>query len=170
MDGRFFLVESDSPLMTVIGKHEQKWKAFSAAVEEFRIRHGADGAFTYGRHGFAGLQFKGDAPEGWRKRQDGMAVPNTRCKAGRALKKEIDALPHGFDAWTFSDELGEGYTHWWDGKIYFSTVGQYGDKYVLRVPAPCQVKPDGCTELKTSEYWQIREAAGLSGPEEAEAA
>jgi hypothetical protein len=158
MDRTHFLIGESSPTMQVVLKHEGQFKVFAESIEAFRKKHGAESALAYGNRSFAGLRFSGQVPKGWRQRQDGAFVPDSRCKDGRGIKKEVDALPRGFDAWTFSSELGESYLHFTDGNVHFSTFAKYGDQYVLSVPAVCRAVPEGCTELKMTEYWQIREA------------
>ena len=169
MDGTYYTVSDGSPVMTVIREFEQKYREFRDAVEAMRVKHGAKEAFTYGRRGFAGLKFEGETPKGWRKRNDGICVPDSRCKAGKQIKKEVRNMPSGWDAWTFSSALGEGFIYFGDGAAWFSAAMKFGDKYVLRVPSASKVVPEGCTELKMSEYWALREAAGCGG-EESEAA
>jgi hypothetical protein len=159
MDRTHFLISEDSHTMQVVLKHQAKFKEFAEAIEAFRKKHGAELALAYGNRSFAGLQFSGEIPKGWRKRQDGTCVPDSRCREGREIKKEVIKLPSGFDPWTFSSELGESYLHFTDGHVYFSTFANCGGKYVLSVPAACRVEPEGCTELKMSEYWKIREEA-----------
>lgn len=160
MDRTYFLIGTDSSVMHVVQKHMKRHKEFQSAIEAFKVKHGADSLYTYGNTSIAGLRFDRELPKGWKRRQDGMCVPDARCKLGKEIKLEMKELPHGFDHWTFSSDLGESYLHFGGGQVHFSTLGQFGDKYVLGVPAACRVNPEGCTELKMSEYWQIREAAG----------
>lgn len=168
-DRAYFLVGADSPVMDVVRKHEGLYRHFQKSIAEFQAKHQAQGSFTYGQRSLAGLRFDNELPKGWKLRKDGCAVPDTRCNAGRELKKEFDAVPRGYDSWALSDDLGKEYSYWGDGKVYWSTVGKFGEQYVLSVPARCRVAPQGCTELKMSEYWKIREESG-AGPEEVEAA
>jgi len=158
MDTTYFLIAPESPVMLVVHEFEEKQRQFGEAIIGIRDKYGAKEVHAYGRRSFAGLKFDGNIPKGWRQRKDGISVPDTRTKAGKEVREEVNAIPRGFDPWSFSSALGEAFLHFGDGKVYFSTVGQFGDKYVLCVPAPCKVQPEGCTELKTSEYWQIREA------------
>lgn len=170
MDGVYYLIGSDSPVMQVVRKHLALLKEFRQAIEALRVKHGAAAVFTHGNRSFAGLKFAGEAPRGWRRREDDLCVPDARLKAGREAKQDVEALPRGYDEWNFAGDLGENYLFFGSGHVYFSTFGQYGDKFVLRVPAACQVKPEGCTDLKMSEYWKIREDAGVSAePEQAAA-
>jgi hypothetical protein len=160
MDGTYYIVGEESPAMAVIRQFEQKQREFNDAVEAFRVKYGATQAFTYGVRGFAGLKFSGEPPKGWRERKDGICTPDTRSKIGKLIKDEVRNLPPGFDAWTFSSSLGDGAIYFGEGKAYFSGVAKYGEQYVLRIPAASRFIPAGCTELKMSEYWKIREDAG----------
>lgn len=162
MDHRYFLICEDSPVMQVVRKHEEQYKVFCKALEDLRIKYNAKEVLTYGCRSFAGLKFAGEIPKGWRTCQDGRCVPDSRCKIGKEIKKETNALPRGYDEWDLSSDLGEGYLYFDAGHVYFSGAAKYGDKYILRVPASCCVMPEGCTKLKMSEYWQIREQSGAA--------
>lgn len=72
----------------------EKSQAVEGVWFDFAERHGATGC--YGRERLAGLSFPRDqVPQPWTHRnrdQPGLYVPN-RTKAGRAIWKEIEALP-----------------------------------------------------------------------------
>lgn len=159
-EGIYWLVAKSSQVMKVIAAHEQRYRGFQDAVHAFKKKHGAESVFTYGPRSLAGLGFKGDPPKGWRLQEDRCAVPDGRCKEGRAFRQEMKALPSGFDAWSFSEDLGSDYISWEDGRVFFSTFQKFGERYILYTPSGCKVKPAGCRKLKMSEYWKIRETKG----------
>jgi hypothetical protein len=147
--------------MKVVKEFDDKHRAFGKALLALRDKYAASA--VYANSTFAGLKFKGQVPRGWNRRKDGLCVPNTRTKAGKAARAEVDALPAGFDAWSFSVALGKEFLNFTDKNVvHFSTYGRYGDKFVLCVPGACAVHPQGCVELKKSEFLKIVEDAAAA--------
>jgi hypothetical protein len=169
-DRIYYRVHLDSPVVAVIQAAEVKEKVFAAACNE--IREQFPGGIVWTSTSFwkrvEGIQFPGDPPPGWivRKSRDGhyFARPGKRTAEGRAAAKWLAELPHGVCAASFSDMMTAvikaEYTHRDDDcRISWTVFEKHGDVYILSVPAACEAKPPGCTELLMSEYYRIREAA-----------
>jgi hypothetical protein len=164
-DRRYYRIEADSPVLEVIRRAFEKQREHSKAMDALREELGVKEIWVGGLlREFAGVTFPGKLPVGWRKGKT-CAVPDKRVKAGRDLAERFNKLPPGISAMSFSGMLDEfdqpgSYSDWdCDSSIQFTTYERHGDVHVLLVPSTRTVTPPGCTLLKTSEYWQIRESA-----------
>ena len=168
MDRIYYRVEPDSPVMAVIQKAYGSHRAFTRAMTALRKEIKASEVWITGGIQFCGARFSGELPPGWRMNAK-YAVPDKRNKIGKELSRKIESLPRAMDSWDFSHAMNKefpanekgnsGFFHWGDGQVSFTSWGKYGDAYVLSVPAGCRVNLEGCTELKMSEYWQLKESA-----------
>lgn len=124
------------------------------------------GQQTYGNERVvAGIFFKDGVPEGWRReRNHGYCVPAGRTPEAKALRARMRNLPCA-GAEKFTDiVLGtpsvfrfmEGLAIGWMG---FEKIG---DTMILSVPKvssnPWEPPDEFCSELKMSEYWQLKES------------
>lgn len=134
--------------------------------------YGATG--TYGMDGYypEALQFTPPAkpPEGWRpnKRGKDCWIP-PKGKAGKEVRENLQGcLVPGASA--FAHSIGCG--GWMHGDGHGSLIIRYpvyeeiDNTLILLIPAEHGPGPDkwtppdeGCTPLKASEYWQLKEAA-----------
>jgi hypothetical protein len=153
-----YRVGVDSSVMKAINECRDQHARFFAAAEVFQTEHNARAFVIEERSRLCGLEFEGEAPEGWRtKTGEAWCVPDTRTKTGRAIKREMAMLPEGDNPARFSDMLGREYTHDDDRYTAWSSFCIYDDAVILSVPAACKAKPEGCTELKMSEFYRITE-------------
>lgn len=159
---KYYLIDKESPVMGVIQKAIAIQNQFIEWMGTLKEEYGASNCLTYGGGRFAGLVFNGEAPAGWRKKED-MWVPDKKLKAGREIAQRIAVGPKGMDPWRFGGMMGTElkadctpYSH---GTIYFTLYEKHGDRFILSVPEIAQVDPPGCTLLKMSEYWRIVEEA-----------
>ena len=160
MDRVYYLVADSCPLMPKIRAAVDQELAYREAASAFARSFGTERWMKNGGQ-LLGLIFDGPAPAGWRQSRD-YWVPDQRTKEGRSIKRQIDKLPHGFDAWTFSADLGEDFLIYDGNSIHFSGIGKFGEQIILTVPVKpgtSRATPEGCTELKMSEYWALREAS-----------
>jgi hypothetical protein len=169
IDRKYYRVHPDSPVMAVLKRATEQQRVFIDAMKALDAEFGGS-TWTTNNARFAGIQFPGEPPHGWRKLKDRKyAVPNKRIKAGRDLDWRFHALPIGVDAWIFAGmlqkEFGRKFEHWGDGVIALPSAQKFGDVQVLGVPLPVAGEIPGCEELKMSEYWQLREAAGSEAEE-----
>jgi hypothetical protein len=82
--------------------------------------------------------------------------PRNRSKAQKALRREMEKMQFSF--WTpegFKDVYHGGY-------CYHATWERIGEAVVLHVPSVSDYVPEGCQQLKTSEYWAMKESATTS--------
>ncbi len=163
-----YLVSPESPVMKVIEEAKAVVRAFREGVEAFR-KELPEGSRVRGVEDcyVSGVNFPGgEHPYGWRyNSRRHCAVPNQRIKAGKLIQQRIDAIPRGLGAFEFERMLGrvlgrdcvydDERHHWWS--CGFEKIGE---DYVLSAPAALNLAPPGCTELRMSEYWRMREAAG----------
>jgi tRNA G37 N-methylase Trm5 len=153
-----YRVGVDSLVMKTINECRDQHARFLAAAKVFQTEHKARAVIIEERSRLCGLEFDGEAPEGWRtKTGEAWCVPDANTKTGRAIKREITALPEGYNPARFSDMLGPEYTHDDDRHTAWSSFSIYNDVVILSVPAACRAKPEGCIELKMSEFYRITE-------------
>lgn len=158
----YYRVNEDSPVMAVIRDVRAIDDEFRKAAKGLQEEHPGCEVCTSGRQAFSGIKFPGKPPVGWRQGKE-HAYPDRRTKAGREIAKRFESLPHGVDSWRFSGmlskALGGQWEYWGDGHVYFPTLEKVGGEYVISVPAASKITPPGCTELRMSEYCNMREAA-----------
>lgn len=154
------------------GKVKEIWESFlNLREEQYNARLaltkevGADHIYANSRE-IAGFIFeKGKRPQGdqWRV-SEGMVKPAGKSPEAKALRKRMRELPlagleeftHNLTghSWRFMDGL----------TIRYANVEEVGDHMILIIPASESGKTkwtppdDGCREMKTSEYWTLKEA------------
>jgi hypothetical protein len=107
-----YRVGADSPVMKAINECRDRDVRFLAAVKIFQTEHKARAVMIEEKSRLCGLEFDGEAPEGWRtKTGEAWFVPDTRTKTGRTIKRKMATLPEGYSPLQFSDMLGWEYTH-----------------------------------------------------------
>jgi hypothetical protein len=171
----YYLVGDGSPVMEVIQQAISIEKRYHTAIRALQGEFPGCEVWVNSWHEVTGIGFKGPVPAGWRKLKTHW-VPDRRTIAGKRVAARLDSLPKGVSAMRFSSMLsGEMYrrklisakhefTHHGDGQISFSIFEKYGNSYVLSVPLGCKLPAmPGCTELKMSEYWQIKESVKEQG-------
>jgi hypothetical protein len=171
----YYLAGPGSPALAVINEAISIREARMEIVEAFRKEIGADHLYVRGDGSgyFVGVAFSDSgAPEGWRFNGE-YHVPNKRSKVGKAIARRLEQFPTGVDGFTFTSMLesatGHAYMVWKDNTCAWATFGVFQDKVILSVPAGT-VPPEGCTELKVSEYYRIVEDAQAAANKKEEAA
>jgi hypothetical protein len=159
----YFRVDAESPVMRVVEDAESRGAAFADHCRSFEREYPGVKVWTWDNARMSGLEFPegGALPDGWRfSVKRGYAVPDQRTKDGRALKKRMDSVV-GVDAMTFSQMLSRALSAQFEchvpGRIMWTVYERHGDAVVLSVPLACNPELPGCTELKMSEYWKLRE-------------
>jgi hypothetical protein len=156
-----YLVGAYAPVLAVIDDCIADMRAANIATQKFQEKYKASEALIRSDGWrFVGLVFKGSTPEGWRSSAE-CCVPDRRTRLGKAIAVEIDTLPKGVSGFDFSarlaHEFGQEFVYWGNGTVQWSTFGVYGDNVVFSVPAACNFKAEGCTELKTTEFLTLTE-------------
>lgn len=155
-----YLVGPHAPVLAVINECTATRKACQIAALAFRDKYKAKDVVIGTDSGrLWGLTFEGQAPEGWRFNKANYYVPSLRTKRGKEIKAEIEALPKAVSGLGFSDrlskEFGVDFTFFGGSTMSWATYGHVGDKLLLSIPVEIKFVPEGCTELKVSEYQQI---------------
>ena len=169
-DRIYWLVEAESPVLAVIEEANRQHRAYWAAARAFAKEFGTNRCMEFSgwQVYLGGLVFDGEPPEGWRLKPGKKYCVPDRTKVGRAIGERMRALPK--DA-SFSDLMNsrlcpqknrcDGYICFGPQTVSFTDFERIGESYVLSTPARCTLIPPGCKELKVSEYYKLREDAGL---------
>jgi len=158
----YWVVDSISPVMAVINEGIRLRKEFREACRTLEQKYPGAKIWAAENSRVVGIEFSNGVPDGWRdgKRKQ-YAVPNKKTKLGEEIASQLAQLPKALDAWTFSQRLNRNlkgdYTHWADDHVYFSYPEKIGEAWVLCIPIGCKVEPPGCRQIKTSEYWRMKE-------------
>lgn len=140
-----------------------------AEIEALKAEIGASRIYFRGPY-FDSVAFAGSPPDqtAWRVKVDSYAVPNTRSKAGKAMKARCEAVRPpdlgGLNDALIGDhvQIGEGP----GGSIRVGgiTLHRFGAEFVIEVPAgraPWGSEihdPPDAIPLPASEYWRRVEA------------
>lgn len=144
---------------TCITAFQQKYSAVYDSWRDFAVKHGVED-FYCGRT-MEGLKFDRDkVPLGW---TSGSKLPANIYKPARSkvcmeAYKEMKALPSRIGMFELSAELRIG-TVMSGMSVAGPAFETVGDQIILSLPEGSDV-PEGATEMKTSEYWMLKEAAG----------
>jgi hypothetical protein len=171
MDKRYYKITGGIALERTVAffneRHEQL-KARKAIIQEL----GAKGEYS-NDNGISGLVFD-EPPQGWRPITGTIYKPPL-TKEGKALTKRLKSLRvsggREFHVAINGGAGGFGFMDFTDAGMVISYIvyEKIGPDFILIVPdEPDEARqwnpPDSCEPLKTSEYWQLKEAA----PNEAE--
>ncbi len=130
---------------------------------------------------FSGLYFKsGMAPEGFYRPKrllhiaaeaDGseIYVPKQSSKAGKKFTEEMSYAEFCLPGPSyFGNRIGCAYLHV-GMAVYYPAYARLGDKAIIHIPkgamragdAKILFRPAGAVKIKTSRYWQLKEAAAV---------
>lgn len=163
-----FIAPKGSVPHTIVDDMYRQRREAQAARDAFMQKHKAGGAYGNDR-AIVGLLFKRDAqlPVGWRADRTSIddhivALPAKKTPEGKAIDKELTALPRLHDCDWLSRQLKVGgviRNRYW----FKAWTEDIGDTRILGIPLTIEanqpeVTPEGCTRIKVSEYYALKEA------------
>jgi hypothetical protein len=162
-DRIYYIVPKGHELNNHINNYMASVDKFNKACRQFSKNHCSDD-FWQNSNRLVGLSFKGDIPAGWGRKQSdprGMYTPYGRSKESNKIREEIKKLPTIMSDWEWEKPFGEARTINKNGMmvISFTSMEEIDNNIVLGVPAR-PIMPEilsGCIELKTSEYYALKE-------------
>lgn len=162
MDERRIWKIVGEPAATKLEAATQQRGDRNRAIDAFKQKHGAAGAFSYGEQ-FGGIVLDSDeAPSPWKplKGRANWFAPDRRTKAGKALAKEIQAINALYDDDDAAASFFDGET--WVFTGHFLIKPSYGfikDTEVCIVTAHRDIKGTpigGLEEMKLSEFYALQ--------------
>jgi len=167
MEKRFY--KADAEGLAILDAHSDKVDAYADDMVTLGEEVGApDNRCLYNGDGaFIGFFFGPTAPVGWIKARghDGYYTPSKRRKEMEPVRKRMAG------EWRFGgpkpdiadDMLGmHGFVSWDEDGILYARImyGMVGDTMiVVTADHPNIPDPKGCTRIKTSEFYALKEAA-----------
>lgn len=165
---KYFLVKGGVALEAIKG-YQDRVQAFYDHGKAVATKYGATN-WCYRGSFVTGLKFAGDPPKGWIVYQDpdleGFWKPTKRGKAGKEAVELFQSVtrPHAIEFAGLLHGHPTDYEPDSSGRllIRYPTYRQFGETFILLLPiagdGSTMDPPEGCEEIKASEYWQIKEA------------